>query len=118
MGLSVSAIRPYSSVSYTQKVDNAYALENQSEISDSYLDSVKNMNSLADIDPSTPVQYANAQRVSNKAVAPLDQIAASKRASRAFNDLAESFGGATTSYGQNMNAQAYSQIGKNIDLFA
>ena len=50
MGLSVSAIRPYSSVSYTQKVDNAYALENQSEISDSYLDAVKNMNSLADID--------------------------------------------------------------------
>ena len=92
MGLSVSAIRPYSSVSYTQKVDNAYALENQSEISDSYLDAVKNMNSLADIDPSTPVQYAN--------------------------DLAESFGGATTSYGQNMNAQAYSQIGQNIDLFA
>ena len=118
MGLSVSAIRPYSSVSYTQKVDNAYALENQSEISDSYLDAVKNMNSLADIDPSTPVQYANAQRVSNKAVAPLEQTAANKRASRAFNDLAESIGGATTSYGQNMNAQAYSQIGQNIDLFA
>lgn len=74
MGLSVSAIRPYSSVSYTQKVDNAYALENQSEISDSYLDAVKNMNSLADIDPSTPVQYANAQRVSNKAVAPLIRL--------------------------------------------
>lgn len=121
MGLSVEGIGPisgYSSVSplsYVSARQNAYAIDNQSEISDEFVSSLKDSSRTGDIQAAPPVQYANARAVR---VGGAQQAEAAQRVGRAYNDIAESFGGISTSYDAASNASSYAILGSNFDAYA
>ena len=111
MALSVSSMRPISSVSSVAVKPMNYSVENQSEVSDVY-------NAMATtptqgIDSVSPVIYPNAQATSSVA-----QAEAAVKADKAFNDIASSFAGSSTGYDSAMAANSYSMVGANIDLLA
>ncbi len=113
MALSVSSMRPISSVSTVAVKPMNYSVENQSEVSDVY-------NAMATtptqgIDSVSPVMYPNAQA---QATSPVAQAEAAVKADKAFNDIASSFAGSSTGYDSAMAANSYSMVGANIDLLA
>lgn len=113
MAVSISGVR--SSAVSTRPMN--YSISNQSQVSDSYADSINNTSADA-VDAASPVVYANAQNTRANSSNPMAQTQEVQRVSKAMNDIAEGFGGNNTSYTSNMQAQRYDVIGANIDLYA
>lgn len=113
MAVSVSGVR---SAAVSARPMN-YSISNQSQVSDSYADSINNTSADA-VDASSPVVYANAQHTRAGSSNGASQAQEVQRVSKAMNDIAEGFGGNNTSYTSNMQAQKYDIIGSNIDLYA
>lgn len=119
MSLTIGSLAPVQPLSYTRSAQEAYALDNASEVSGAYTDAVRNMNDVSDIDPASPVRYANVKRVTASAPAgTLDALRNAQSVSKAYNAIAESFGGITTSYDADSTGRSYAEIGANIDLYA
>ncbi len=119
MAISVSGISPMSmnpimSVRSVETKPQNYAVENQSDVSDAFSQSLA-VNGASGIMGPPPVQYANAQVSENEtAQAGVD----SARANRYFNDIASAYQGMSTSYNANGAAEQYSMVGNSIDLMA
>jgi len=101
---------PISSVRSVGTRPQNYAVDNQSEISDAFADSLKTYGATGVTGPS-PVQYTNAQTEDNKVSAVND----SAKANRFYNDIASAFQGVSTGYGANAQAQSYAMVGANFD---
>lgn len=113
MSLTISSTRPSGSTSITSSVAHAYNLSSQSQVSSAYTESAGQISG-AQVEPSNPVIYANASR-QTKTVSPFENA---QEVSKAFNQLAESFGGRATSYSQDMTVESYGTIGSHIDVYA
>ena len=113
MAVSVSGVR--SAVASTRPMN--YSISNQSQVSDSFAESINNTSANA-VDASSPVVYANSQRTTSGTVNATSQAQEVQRVSKAMNDIAEGFGGNNTSYSANMQAQKYDVIGSNFDMYA
>ncbi len=113
MGLSVASLEPISSLKQVSTRPEAYAVENQAEVSDAFSEAMKTAG--ADrVSGAAPVVYPNAQTQVNE----VDRIGRSKQVSDVYNKIASSFKGATTGYDANSNAASYGMVGSNIDLYA
>ena len=90
-----------------------YAVENESEISDAFSESLAT-NGVGGINGPSPVQYPNAQ----VAETGHRQAAEAARVNQYYNNVASSFQGAATSYNANGMGSQYSVVGSTIDLTA
>ena len=89
-----------------------YAVQNQSDVSDAYKESV-GVNAARSMDPVPPVLYANAQKVP---VAGSDRSQDAAAANRQFNAIASRYEGETVGYtrgAQGMNG--YGVVGSMFD---
>lgn len=115
MGLSVGSMRPISSVSFVTRSPQMYAVDNESEVSAAYAESVARPENtgggIGSVGSARPVQYANTKTT---AASPMEET---QRVSRAYNDIASSFSGLTTSYTQDMSGVQYGVAGSNIDVY-
>ena len=126
MGLSVASLRPitaYTGVSGARSVSGSsqvqqksmnYSLENESDVSGAYAESLQQATP-ARVDAVPPVRYANATL---DRVDPAQRMSMSQQVNRAYNNVASRFGGTTTGYGQDRAARAYGMVGQSVDLFA
>ena len=122
MASSVSGISPVSmnAISSVRPVGirpQNFAVENESEVSDAFAESLA-ANGASGITGPAPVQYTNAQAVSDRSDAIRDRAAESTRVNQYYNDVASSFEGAPTSYDANGQAASYGVVGSTIDLIA
>ena len=62
-----------------------------------------------------PVQYANAQVSGQSSIS---SIVAAHGVEEAYNEIASSFTGMDTSYGEDMVGKSYDMIGSQIDVYA
>ncbi len=113
MGLSVASLRPISNVSYAQQTPMNYAVDNQSEVSGAFVESMQEA-APSKVDAAPPVRYATATM---ERVDPMEKAGRSQQVSRAYNSLASQFGGNVTGYGQDRAAKAYQTVGQSVDLF-
>ena len=125
MGLSVASLRPitaYTGVSGARSVSGSsgvqqrsmnYSLENESDVSASYAESMEQA-SPAKVDAAPPVRYANATM---NRVDGTERMAMNRQVNQAYNSVASRFGGQTTGYGQDRAAKAYATVGQSVDLF-
>lgn len=114
MGLSASSLNPISAIEYRTTIPQAYSVENQSEVSDSFVEAMKGVAGTNRVDAAPPVQYANASVSTNR----VTQLHKNQEANKAYNDLASSFGGAAVSYGASRQAAGYEVLGGQFDSFA
>lgn len=113
-GISPMSMNPVSTVRAVETKPQNYAVENESEVSDAFTQSLA-VNGASGIVAPTPVQYANA-RTEENAVGGASADAA--RTNRFFNDIASAYQGMSTSYDASGAAGQYAMIGSNIDLSA
>ena len=107
-------MNPITSVRTVETRPQNYAVENESEVSDAFMQSLA-INGTDGIVAPTPVQYANAQRSeSGNRVSDLD----STQVNQFYNDIASGYQGMSTSYDASGTAGQYAMIGSNIDLYA
>ena len=114
MGLSASSLNPISSIEYRTTIPQAYNVENQSEVSDSFIEAMRGAGYANRVDAAAPVQYATASVSTNR----IEQLHKNQEANKAYNDLAASFGGAAVSYGASSQANGYAVLGGQFDSFA
>lgn len=114
MGLSASSLNPISSIEYRTTIPQAYSVENQSEVSDSFVEAMQGAGALNRVDAAPPVQYANASVTTNR----IEQLHKNQEANKAYNDLASSFNGVNVSYGASRQAAGYEILGGSFDSFA
>lgn len=114
MGLSASSLNPISAIEYRTTVPQAYTVENQSEVSDSFVEAMRGMGYANRVDAAAPVQYATASVSTNR----IEMLQKNQEANKAYNDLAASFGGVSVSYGSARQAESYAVIGSRFDAFA
>lgn len=113
MGLSVASLNPIKSVTYVSQKPQAYTIENKSDVSSAYKESLKNTVTPEGINGPAPVQYATRfNRVSSTS---LDK---NRLMNRAYNTIASAFGGDVTGYDRNREPSAYGVVGNGVDLFA
>jgi hypothetical protein len=95
-----------------------YSVKNQSEVSDAYTESAKQVQgtgTFSDIGAVRPVRYPNAQTVS---VDPTEKLAKAQSVNRDMNEIASGFTGTATGYGSDSRSYSYQMIGSTIDLYA
>ena len=114
MGLSASSLNPISAIEYRTTVPQAYTVENQSEVSDSFVEAMRGVGYANRVDAVAPVQYATASVTTNR----MEQLQKNQEVSKAYNDLAASFAGTTVSYGAGRQAAGYEVLGGQFDAFA
>ena len=114
MGLSASSLNPISAIEYRTTVPQAYTVENQSEVSDSFVEAMRGAGYANRVDATAPVQYATASVTTNR----IEQLQRNQEANKAYNDLAASFGGVNVSYGAGRQAENYAVLGSQFDAFA
>lgn len=108
------SMSPISTVRAVETKPQNYAVENESEVSDAFSQSLA-ANGVNGIIAPTPVQYTNAQTEETRiGGASADEA----RMNRFFNDIASAYQGMSTSYDANGAAGQYAMIGSNIDLTA
>lgn len=113
MGLSVASLNPISSTA-VMSTRQAYSIDNQSEISSAYRESIANTATPEGVRGPAPVQYAT--RRYN--VSGVNSLSENQRMTRAYNNIASAFDGINTSYDRNSEASPYQLIGKGFDAFA
>ncbi len=119
MAMSIGSVGSSYGMNYIQPMN--YALKNESEVSDEFVQrGVQGL--LTNV---TPVRYPNAQAIptaSDNKEDPMQMAAASvkksQEANRMYNDVAEKFQGMTVGYSQDQAAVAYGMQGYALDLFA
>ena len=114
MGLSASSLNPISAIEYRTTVPQAYTVENQSEVSDSFVEAMNSVGYANRVDAASPVQYATASVTTNR----VEQLQKNQEANKAYNDLAASFGGTAAFYGAGRQAESYAVLGGQFDAFA
>ena len=117
MGLSVSSLRPITSVSYSQVTPKAYAVGNESEVSDVFRESVQNQG-YDRVNEAPPVQYATAERKQVSSTSNRTGLLENQRMNQAFNKYLAGFLGKTTSYGVEGIGESVSFVGNHIDMYA
>lgn len=109
---AIGAIGAYNQVSYIRPLN--YKLQNTSEVSSSYVDSInKAMETSDPVDAVSPVGYPTAEKVSSSS-----SPQSAKAANALFNGIASAFSSSLTGYSANGAGNQYSVVGNNIDLFA
>ena len=114
MGLSASSLNPISAIEYRTTIPQAYTVENESEVSDSFVESLRGAGYSNRVDAVSPVQYATA----NVSVNRIEQLQKNQETNKAYNDLAASFGGVSVAYGNASQSLGYSVVGSMFDSFA
>ena len=114
MGLSASSLNPISAIEYRTTVPQAYTVENQSEVSGSFVEAMRGAGYANRVDAAAPVQYATANVTTNR----IEQLQRTQEANKAYKDLAASFGGVNVSYGAGRQAEGYAVLGGQFDAFA
>jgi hypothetical protein len=114
MGLSVASLRPISGLSYVQQKPMNYTVDNQSDVSGAFVESMENA-SPAKVDAAPPVRYPTAQVSS---IDSAEQVTRNQQVNRAYNNIASRYSGTVTGYGQDRAARAYGTVGQALDLFA
>ena len=99
--------------SYVATANYNYPVENKSQTSTAYAESVNRLSGVS-IEAASPVQYPTATTAENN----ISHIEAAQKAERGFNAIASGFGEGTTSYDYSMAASAYGRTGSTIDLYA
>ncbi len=115
MGLSVERVGAVGSTPYVSTVQNSYAIDNRSAISDAFVESLGRSSATDDVQAAPPVQYANAKNIK---ISGTQKVEDSLKVNKAYNDLAEAFNGVSTSYGADSMATSYSPIGGSFDAYA
>lgn len=105
---AVSSLRKYSAVTPLN-----YAVQNQSRVSDAYLESVQ---AGGEIDLASPVSYPNARKVSLSEMA--ERAEASQKADREYNAIAARYADSPTYYQADRSGSSYSMIGSGFDAIA
>ncbi len=113
MGLSVASLEPISSLKQVTARPEAYAVENQADVSDAFSESMK-MASADRVSGAAPVVYPNAQTQTNE----VGRMGRAREVSDAYNKIASSFQGATVGYDSRSNAASYGMVGSNFDAYA
>lgn len=113
MGLSVASLNPISSTPVMSS-RQAYTIDNQSEISSAYRESIANTTTPEGVRGPAPVQYAT--RRYN--VSGVNSLSENQRMTRAYNSIASGFEGVNTSYDRNSEASPYEMVGSGFDAFA
>ena len=114
-GIGPMSMYPISSVRQVETKPQNYAVENESEVSDAFTESLA-MNGVNGINGPSPVQYPNAQ-VAEPSRAE-QQAANATRVNQFYNNVASAFQGAATSYNANGVGSQYEMVGSTIDLTA
>lgn len=112
----ISPIGAYSSMAAIKPIQ--YQVQNQSEVSDAYQESVGALGgaqSSRPVDAVSPVVYANAQKMATESV---DTNDVAQKVSQAYNKIASSFSDKITGYSSHGSGEKYSMVGNSIDLFA
>ena len=107
----VGSVGGTSAVSYAAPVSNAYRVDNQSEISDTYKVRQNEAVRSGSVEPVHPVQYATASTQTQK-------TGKAEGVEKAFNDIAQSFSGSASGYDAARGATNYAVVGSNFDMFA
>ena len=115
-GISPFGMSPIRPVSTREVRPQNFNVENESEVSDAFKESLE-VNGGSGITGPSPVQYANASSKETEAAA-LENAKNATEVNDYYNKVAESFGGASTSYDAGGNASQYSMVGSHIDLLA
>lgn len=116
MSLAINAINAYSGMSAVRPMN--YSVENRSEVSSAYTESVKeaqNTSIFPDIGAVNPIQYPNAQTIS---INPMEKLAKTQSVSKDMNAIAAGFSGVTTGYDNSSQSYGYQMIGSTIDFYA
>ncbi len=113
MGLSVASLDPISSLKQVSTRPEAYAVENQAEVSDAFSESMKTATAER-VSGAAPVVYPNAQTQTSE----ISRTGRAQQVSDAYNKIASSFQGATVGYDANSRASSYGMVGSNIDVYA
>ncbi len=113
-GIGPMSMNPISAIRPREIRPQNYAVENESEISDAFSESLE-VNGANGITGPAPVQYTNAQATEFGGSGQRSSPSAA-RVSQFYNQVASSFQGAPTSYDAGGNAGQYAMIGSNIDL--
>lgn len=87
-----------------------YAVENKSDVSDAYKESM-GVNKSRSMDPVPPVLYPNAQRVQVGKTSGPDE----ETVNRQFNQIAQKYSGNTIGYERNGQGQNYQVTGSMFD---
>ncbi len=114
-GIGPMSMYPISSVRQVDVKPQNYAVENESEVSDAFSESMA-VNGASGITGPSPVQYANAE-ASEGGQGGSPRVSA-QRASQLYNQIASSFQGTTTSYDASGNGGQYAMVGGTIDVSA
>ena len=109
-GLSASSMNPISSVRRREMVPDAYTLDNQSDVSDAFRQSLA-ANGVEGIMAPTPVSYPTAHMQEHQ----FDRAASATQVNRYYNAIASGFGDATTSYNAAGKGSSYGAVGQSID---
>ena len=113
MGLSVASLNPISpiqGVQYAEVASMNYTVDNESEVSASYVESMEQVSNQY-VDAASPVQYPNAS------VSPTRVVERSQEANAAYNAVAQRFD-QTTGYNQFSVGQGYETVGALFDQYA
>lgn len=121
MGIAISRIGSVGtshlsgiSSQYSSVVNNAYNIENESQVSSAYTERAKAPESINGVSPSDPVTYSNAVVQKNA----VNHVDSSIEANKAYNALADEFAGQNVSYDRYSKGASYSMIGAHIDAYA
>lgn len=94
-----------------------YSIGNNSSVSKAYTESVK-AGSPASVKSVSPVQYPDAQAVTDNNQVRAKSTEDAIKSAKAFNAIASAYGDSATSYSRNGAGVAYSAIGSGFDAFA
>ena len=114
MGLSASSMNPIVGIEYRVTTPQSYNLENKSEVSDSFVESLKASGFSNRVEGAAPVQYATASVTTNR----IAQVQKNQEVNQAYNAIASSFGNQSISYGADSRNTSFNMLGSQLDLFA
>lgn len=110
----ISSMNAISQISYVTQKPQSYALDNETQVSASYvqaMEQVSGESGIQGVQATRPVQYANATNTS-------DSLEVTRQVSQKYNEIASAFEGISTSYSADMRQQMYAMVGSSIDMYA
>lgn len=116
MDFAIGSTGIYNSMTRTKPMN--YAVDNQSQVSNAYQQSVENISQSSGFQPvgaANPVQYPNQVNVQEASIASIQK---SQETNREFNQVAKGFAGQVTGYSAGSVATGYDIVGSQFDAFA
>ncbi len=107
-------MNPISAIEYRVTTPQSYNVSNESEVSDSFVESLNSTGYSNRVDAAAPVQYATASISTNR----IGQIQKNQEVNQAYNSIAASFGNQSISYGADSKNTGYELLGSQLDLYA